>query len=119
MTLESQDKPACLAQRLDVAHRQPCTNAADHQRFNGSARTSLGPLGNSLGERLRGLADLRDRKLTLRGLHRARTDPYTGGRVSATNAVGDGAEFVVESLRGHDLRRAPGLHPSPRQARRP
>ena len=70
-------EPGLLAQRLDVAHRQPAHERADHHRPQRLGSQQLRAAREQLGdERLGRFADLRDlhRKLALRGLHPARPE---------------------------------------------
>jgi hypothetical protein len=68
-------EPGLLAQRLDVAHRQPAHERADHHRLERPGAQQLRPPGEQLAdERLGRLAHLRDldRELALGGLHPTR-----------------------------------------------
>ena len=64
-------EPYLLAQRLDIAHRQPADERADHKRLQRLGPQQLRGPGEQLRrERLRRLANLRDlnRQFALRGL---------------------------------------------------
>src|ERR1700733_13005614 len=85
-------EPGLIAQRLDIAHRQPAHEPPDHQRLQrvGPQQPLAVPLRKQLrherrdrSPRLRNL----DPQLTLPGLHVPRTEPITQPRVVVTQAA--------------------------------
>nr|WP_259315733.1 phosphoribulokinase [Capillimicrobium parvum] len=92
--LRDAPRAGLLAERLDVAHRQPAHERADDQRLERLGPQQLGAARKqSRDERRGGLADLRDldRQLALGRLQRPRPEPVAHARLEVGPALVSGA----------------------------
>ena len=111
-------EPGLVAQRLDIAHRQPAYEPADHQRLQ-RVRPEQ-PLAVPLREQLRDERDRRlprlrdlDPQLTLPGLQMPRTEPVALPRPRLGLAlIASTAQPRIELLLDRPLDDQPGAEPS-------
>jgi hypothetical protein len=110
--LGERSEPGLLAQRLDVAHRQPADERADHHRPQRLGAQRLRPSRKQRrDERLGGLADLGNvhLKLALRGLNPPRAKAVAQASLALRPALIPGAaQPRVELLLGRPPDDQPG-----------